>query len=295
VPGGPITICPADQVGAANLLLLLTVTQNATDPTKIDKVGATLCSLELPTVTALVGTCDPTSKALVSTQIIAPQTLTHALPMVATASSTGTIGGTMPGAPVTLNPLDEVIGSTKSGTSLPSWKTMATGCGMSGIGNTKTCDAMCVTDCASLRDDDADGYPGVTVQVCGITPNDTKNGVKCNATTPSMAGATLQGQAFMDIEINPSVTGTFKSSCELTGNVSSQVLYNLVGADVYLEGVPIPVSSAIESLPIFQVDPTASKIRMVRIDGAYGAPDWMVDPTEPTAACATIIGRVNQL
>ena len=33
-PGGAITICPADQVGAATLLLLVTVQQDTADPTK---------------------------------------------------------------------------------------------------------------------------------------------------------------------------------------------------------------------------------------------------------------------
>ena len=146
-----------------------------------------------------------------------------------------------------------------------------------------------------MRDDDADGYPSVTIQVCGDTPSDTKNGVKCNAATPSTPGATLQGQAFIDIEVNPTFTGTVKSSCEMIGTVDSKVLYNLVGADVYLAGAPITVSSAIESLPTFQVDPAASKFRMVRIDGQYGAPDWKVDPTQASAACATLNTRVNEL
>src|SRR6185295_17319807 len=65
-PGGAITICPTDQSGAADLLLLITVQQNAADPTKLDQLQATLCSLQLPTVTALVGTCDPMSANLVS-------------------------------------------------------------------------------------------------------------------------------------------------------------------------------------------------------------------------------------
>jgi hypothetical protein len=34
---------------------------------------------------------------------------------------------------------------------------------------------------------------------------------------------------------------------------------------------------------------------MVRVDGQFGAPDWMLDPTQPSAACATIIMRANQL
>jgi gluconate 5-dehydrogenase len=45
----------------------------------------------------------------------------------------------------------------------------------------------------------------------------------------------------------------------------------------------------------FSVDPAASKFRMVRIDGAYGAPDWQVDASAAEAACAVLIQRVNEL
>ena len=55
------------------------------------------------------------------------------------------------------------------------------------------------------------------------------------------------------------------------------------------------MSSAIGSLPAFEVDPKASKFRMVRIDGKYAAPDWSVDPTQASAACKTLIQRVNEL
>jgi hypothetical protein len=295
VPGGAITICPADQVGAATLLLLITIQQDATDPTKLDQIQASLCSVAFPTVTALVGTCDPTSQALVSTQLLAPPALIAALPKVAAAMATGTLTGTAPGATMTVEPLDVVVGTTQSGASLPSWNTSATGCESNSVGMTKTCEATCVSDCASMRDDDGDGYPGVTIQVCGDTPSDTKSGVKCNAATPNTPGATLQGQAFIDLEVNPTFTGAATSSCEIAGTVDSKVVYNVVGADVYLAGAAISVSSAIDSLPTFQVDASASKFRMVRIDGKYGAPNWMVDPTQTSAACATLNMRVNEL
>ena len=242
-------------------------------------MSATLCSVTLPTVTALVGTCDPTSQALVSTPITAPPALIAALPKVAAATAKGTLGGTAPGASVTVDPLLVVVGSSASGTSMPSWSTMASGCEAMNIGNTNACDTMCVSDCSALRDDDADGFPGVTVDVCGKTPSDTSGNVKCNAAMPNEAGVTLQGEAFIDIEVNPTFTGTVKSSCEVTGTVGSDILYNVVGADVYLAGAPITVSSAIESLPTFQVYPTQSQFHMVRIDGQYGAPNWSVDPT----------------
>jgi len=49
-PGGAITICPAGQVGESQLLLMLDIQANASDPTKLDSVKATLCSINLPTV-----------------------------------------------------------------------------------------------------------------------------------------------------------------------------------------------------------------------------------------------------
>lgn len=295
VPGGAITICPADQVGAATLLLMLTIEQNTADPTKLDKVQATLCSVELPVVTALVGTCDPSSGGLVSTQIVAPQTFIDALPKIATAPATGTLSSKDVGSSVNLGPLVVTVGASKSGASMPKWDTTSSACSAMGLGATNACETTCVDDCASMRDDDADTYPGVTVHVCGYTPDDTKANVKCNAADPSTPGATLQGKAYIDIEVNPTFNGATKSSCELTGTVDTDVLYNLVGADVRLAGGQISVTSAIKSLPFFEVDPTASKFRMVRIDGQYGAPNWSVDPKSPSAACQTINMRVNEL
>jgi hypothetical protein len=172
---------------------------------------------------------------------------------------------------------------------------MSPACNKPDVGHGKTCEMACVDDCAAMRDDDADGYPGVTMQVCGFTETDQQDGVACHADTPDDPGATVQGKAFLDIEVDPKFTGTAKSSCELTGTVDTSVLYNLVGADVYLTGTPITVNSAINSLPAFDVDSAASKFRMVRVDGKYGAPDWKLDPTAMKASCVEIIKRVNEL
>ncbi len=290
-PGGAITICPADQIGESTLLLMITIDQ--TDPTSLSNVTATLCSLELPVVTALVGACDPASDSLVSTQIIAPQKLLDALPTILTTAVGGSLGGTKAGASVSLDRFTVTVGSTKAGAAMPSWDTASAACNNATIGKTTMCEATCVADCASLRDDDADGYPGVTAEVCGKTPSDASNGVACNAANPSDPGATVQGRASLDIQVNPQFTGSAKSSCELEGSIDTEVLYNVVGADVYLAGAPIGVTSAIKSLPSFTVVSADSKFRMIRIDGQYGAPDWSVDPTSPLAACATIKGHVN--
>jgi hypothetical protein len=293
VPGGAITICPEGQEGESSMLLLVTLEQPG--PTELSQVKATLCSIELPVVTALVGTCDPMSGGLVSTQIIAPQTLLTALPSVPAEVVGGALAGTQSGAAVTFDRFTVTVGSTEKGASMPSWDTAAPACGATDVGRTTQCETTCVSDCAALRDDDGDGYPGVTVHVCGTTPDDVRKGALCQPEAPNEPGATLQGRGFIDMEVNPQLGGSAVSSCEVEGFVDSAVLYNLVGADLYLAGAQISVTSAIKSLPSFQVDPAESRFRMVRIDGQHGAPDWGVNPADTAGACATILGRMNEL
>lgn len=290
-PGGAITICPADQVGESTMLLLVSVHRDAADPTKLVDVGAVLCEIELPVVTALVGTCDPNSQSLVSTQIIAPQTLIDALPTIKTAP----VSGTATSGNFALDRFVLTVGSSKGGAMLPAWDDASPACTATNLGRTNQCETMCVADCASVRDDDADTYPGVTMNVCGTTPDDVKTGVPCNAENPNDPGATLQGRAFIDMEVNPLLTGTAKSSCEIEGTVDSEVNYRLTGADIYLAGAQIGVTSAIKSLPGFQVDPMQSRFRMVRVDGKYGAPDWKLDASNASASCMTILARKNEL
>ncbi|MDI1450344.1 hypothetical protein [Polyangium sp. 6x1] len=293
-PGGAITICPADQIGESRMLLLVTMSADIMFPKQL-YVSSVLCSIELPIVTALVGQCDPAAETLVSTQIVAPQTLIDALPGVPVAPVSGSLDGLSPGAGFALERFSVTVGSSKAGLSMPAWNDAAAGCGATNLGRTNFCEPTCVDDCAGLRDDDADTYPGVTVEVCGKTPDDVKSGVACNAAEPNVPGTTLQGRGFIDMEVNPLFTGQAKSSCELSGTVDSEVLYNLVGADIYLAGTQIGVTSAIKSLPTFQVEPQDSRFRMVRIDGQFGAPDWNVDASNAAAACATLLARQNEL
>ena len=185
------------------------------------------------------------------------------------------------------------VGSNKSGADLPAWSASDMACSDDTLGRSNACEAMCVDDCAGLRDDDNDGYPGVTVHVCGFTSDEEASA--CKPEDPSQTGVSVQGRGFVDIEVAPTLTGTAESSCELRGSVDTPILYNLVGADVYLGPGPISVTSAIKSLPTFEVDPDSSSFRMVRVDGQYGAPDWSIDPTAVGPACKTINMNVNEL
>lgn len=295
LPGGAITICPEDQIGESTLRILLTVKQDQADPTKLPEVQATLCSIELPIVTALVGACDPSSDTLVSTQIITPPAFTAALPKVPMMPVTGALSGAEAGASLDFDRLAMTIGSTTSGDALASWKTDMMMCAAPDIGHTDVCSEACVTDCASLRDDDEDGYPGLTVNICGLTSDDVKKGVPCNTDDASEPGVTLQGRALLNIEVNPKLTGAAESSCEITGSIDTGVTYNVVGADVFLTGASLSVTSVIKSLPVFTVDPKESRFRMIRVDGQYGAPDWGIDPTNAVEGCAAVLEHVNEL
>ncbi len=294
-PGGAITLCPEDQPGEASMLMMVTITQDPADKTKLSAVKATLCSIEMPTVSALVGMCDPSSQSLVQATMIAPKKLLDALPKVVTTAVGGKIDGAQSG--VALERFTVTVGSTKGDDLLPRWDTASAACSSSSIGHTNACETTCVSDCPALRDDDGDTYPGVTVEVCGVTPSDQKNGVPCHVDHPDEPGATLQGKAFLDIQVNPQFTGTAKSSCELIGGVdqATEIRYHIVGTDIWLAGTPLGVDQVIGSLPSFVVDGAASKFRMVRVDGKYGAPDWKLDPLQPSVACAAIDQRVNEL
>ena len=285
-PDGAVTLCPADQQGEANLLLLLTVEQSGTELTAVD---AALCDLQLPIVTAKVGECMEGDQNLISTQLLAPPALLDSLPNVPADPATGSIDGTG----VSVEGLKVTVGSSASGAQMAAWKEGDAACEDVELGSTNVCEETCVTDCSTLRDDDGDGYPGVTIHVCGYAPGEEQSA--CNPEDPSQTGVSVQGRGFLDIEVSPTLTGNAESSCEVRGNVATPIDYNLVGAEVYLGPGQISVSSAIKSLPTFQVDGSASSFRMVRIDGQYGAPDWAVDASAVGAACKTIVSKQNEL
>jgi hypothetical protein len=292
--GGPVTICPEDQIAEGSLLLLLTMDVDPMDPTKLTNVRPVVCDLQLPVVTALVGMCNPDSPTLVSTEIIAPDSLKAALPTIAAPAVGGSLDA---GGAVALEKFAVTVGSTSAPPAvLPSWDTAGQACAGTDVGRTDVCEATCVSDCAAMRDDDSDMAPGVTVHVCGRTPNDVNQGLACNAESPADPGTTIQGKAFLSIRVDPLFTGDAVSSCEIEGQVDTVIDYDIVGGDIYLAGAPLAVTSVIQSLPTFKVDPTQSKFRMVRVDGQYGAPDFMVDPVaSPVAACQALIQKQNEI
>lgn len=294
--GGAITVCPTDQTSEGTVLGLVQI-QNAKD-SSTPQLTVRVCSIELPVISAIVGACDPKAENLVYAGIEFPSPLLDAFATLSPGESQGSLSSTKQGANFSTGLLSFGVGTRRSYDQTPSWLSGNTGCGGldASKGRGQACEQQCVSSCADLADDDNDGWPGVTVNVCGYTREDKESNIACRADEPSTAGSTLQGRAAMTIHVSDlNASGTALSSCEASGGLDAAIHYQVVGADLYLANTPISVTSAIKSLPQYRVNQQSSRFRMVRIDGRFGAPNWSPNLKDPAAACHTIIAHQNDL
>ena len=294
--GGAVTVCPTDQTSEGIVLGLLEVDQQASQ--RQPHITARICSIALPVISAMVGTCDPRAENMVYAGIEFPSALLDAFASLSPAKATAKVQGTDPGARFVSDALSFGVGTRKPYDQSPVWLSDAPGCGAMDIdkGRGVRCEGDCVSSCDELTDDDSDGKPGVTVHVCGYTNDDKQQGVTCQAQSPSTAGSTLQGTASMTIHVSGmQASGKAMSSCEIEGRLTAGIHYQVVGADLYLANAPISVTSAILSLPHYQVNDEKSRFRLVRVDGSHGAPDWGLNLRDPVAACHTVIAHQNEL
>lgn len=286
--GGVVTMCPENQSAPAFLLTLIEI--QASDAQGTFTATTIPCDLELPSVSAMVGECRPDQGNLLGVEIPIPDTLIQTLgdipPVVANA--------TLSDQALLFAPMRFTWGSRAD--LLPIWQSERQGCGMADtdVGNSASCETACVEDCNAVLDDDGDGYPGVTVHVCGTTDDDVGSKVPCNAEDPTTPGVTLQGLIRMVFRTELELDGMPKSSCEASGTFASDTTYSVVGADAYLTSTRVSVASALQSLPLFEGLKPASAWRMIRVDGQHGAPDWQL-PSDATARCATARSRRNEL
>lgn len=292
--GGAITMCPDPQTSSSTMLMLLELQQDGTKVT----AKPVSCTLTLPEVSGMVGDCDATSDSMVTVSILPPQQLTDSMPEIAMPQAGGTLAALTAGS--TLSMADRFlfrIGSTKEGDAMPQWLKDTAGCGASAtsVGRNGECLTDCVDDCSATVDGDHDSKVGVTFDVCGLTKDDVSSKVKCNPEEPSSAGTTIQGRVFLNFQTDPLITGKAKSSCEVTGTFDATTIYHVLGGDLYLSNTQVSVASALLSLPIYEISPTDSKFRMIRVDGKHGAPDWGVDMAQPGAACTTAILHQNEM
>jgi len=293
-PGGAIVVCPSDQTNAGGFVAIFRVTPG--EGARPD-VEARVCNVELPVVSAALGSCREDATNFVYGNLEVPPALLDAFPVASVGRATAQLDGASPGAPFSFDPMSFRLGTRLSSSDSPTWQSELSGCGTQDVtaGRTCACDDRCVTDCAALSDDDHDGWPGVTVNVCGYTHDDESTGVLCHPEDPSVPGASVQGRIGVTLQVEPTFTGSVVSSCELRGDVNARVSYGVVGGDVYVANAQISVTSALRSLPLYEVLPEDSKFRAIRIDGKHGSEDWGADLDEPLEACRAVLSRQNEL
>ena len=296
-PGGAVTVCPKDQTSEGTFLSFVKL-EHQPGQSEVTAISAVVCTLELPIISAIVGECDPDAPNMVYAGLEFPKALLDGVPTASMGQTTATLSSTAPGGILSAGPMDFSIGTNELTANAPTWLMEKTGCGVNdnAPGRSSQCDDNCVSDCSKLADDDADGWPGVTVHVCGLTAEDKQQNVACNPEEPNVAGATIQGRALMNLLVEPlKLTGSAASSCEVAGTLDAAIAYNVIGADLYLANAQISVTSAIKSLPQYTVNTTDSRFRLVRIDGKHGSPNWNPSWGEPLASCKQIIANQNQL
>ena len=291
--GGIISLCPADQVGDSRMTLVLKVDHDPSDPARITNIESHVCMFTLPAVTAKVGECQEGDQNFVRTVLTVPNAFGSVMPKLDPASITASLGAAEIGSSIAFDKLTFLAGS--SAEALPNWDLESDACFPPGMGSQQACETECVSDCELLVDEDSDGYPGVTLHVCGLTPEKEAQGVTCDAKDPYNTKAILDGRAYLSLRVDPELSGTVKSSCEITGSLESGVNYELVGANIALLGSPIGVKTSITSLPAFAVNPAKSAFQMVRVDGLYDAMDLGLDFADGSAACETLLRRRNEV
>jgi hypothetical protein len=256
-----------------------------------------VCNLELPVISALVGDCDPTAPNLLYAGLVFPQALIDGFALTPPAQSKGKLASLGVGTSLGFDRLTFVVGTRDTGDAMAGWQMDKPGCGVndSTPGRGPVCDSTCVTKCDGLVDDDKDNWAAVTVHVCGYTDEDKKQKVQCSAQDPAQAGATIQGRALLNLQVDPMFQAQVQSSCELTGTFDAAIRYNVVGADLYLQNTPIGVTSAIKSLPLYKVNSGLSHFRAVRIDGKHGGYAWGGDFAQPLETCRKVIAHQNEI
>lgn len=294
-PGALVSMCPAEQVAEAVMPLLVVFEHEPGAASASARVVP--CGLSLPSITAVVGDCDPSASNLLTINITFPDALLERLPLV--ASDTPVAAELGQNGALHVARAGFTWGARAGADDLPGWVADRAGCTAADtqVGRGQPCESACVETCDELIDDDVDGYPGATLHLCGSSRDDVQAGVQCHADDPSIAGMTVQGRLPAVFHTELEFVSTASSSCEIKGTFESRTNYALVGADAYVAGTPIAVASAIQSLPTFEADASASRFRMVRVDGRFESPDWQLDASGANVqqACEAVRQRISEL
>lgn len=291
VEGAPVAVCPIDQVGPAELLLVARVAQSGTE---LSSVAVTICDFSLPEVTAVLGKCDPEKKqSKVKSRVSASAALQAALPSLVVPKAKGKLGGTSDGASFEPGRLTFALGSQSLTGPMASWKGGPV-CDdpKQGKGTGVGCEEECVTACTDVLDNDDDNFAGISMTVCGFF-EDEAQGAKCNVDDPTIPGVTLQGTAGINFRVNPLLLGTAENSCVIRGNVDADIDYNVLATNIRLQGLALGVSQVRKAIPVFDVVPSTSQFVAARVDGQFGTPKLDMPTNDAKASCQAALANRN--
>lgn len=288
--GALVQVCPIDQTGPADLLLLGRFEQSGAELTSM---SVTICDFSLPEVTAIVGKCTDDALGEVRSRVSPSAALRDALPTLVVPKAKGKLGGTTDGASFSPDRLTFALGSESLTGPMAIWKGGPV-CDdpKSPLGTGEGCEEQCVSPCSDVIDSDGDKLPGVTMGVCGFA-KDELQGTKCNTDAPEEAGVTLQGKAGINFRVDPLLTGAAENSCTIRGKVDAEIDYNVLGANLRLSGGILSVKAVREAIPAFDVVADKSQFVAFRVDGKYGTPDLGISADNPKAACKAAIDNQN--
>ena len=282
--GGMANLCPMEQVDSASLLAVVDIAKSGDGYT----MSAVSCHLALPSVKAMAGKCEPDTGNYLTVNIDIPAPMYQSFATLDPVHANGTLS---PSSALSFDPFRFTWG-TRANT-LPSWQPSQCG-DNSDKGHTSECETTCVTGCDDLVDDDNDGFPGVTVHLCGRTEQDRQLSLPCNAVEPNVPGITFQGSIPMALYSQLTLQGNARSSCEASGTFSSDTQYKVLGSDVWISGTSLAVSQVVLSLLLFEGQAADSRWRLVRVDGTHGSPNWNL-PQDAPGRCAKIRANENEL
>lgn len=290
--GALVQVCPAQQTGVSELLVLGRFEQEGTE---LPKLGLTICDFSLPEVTAFVGQCVEGEVGPVRAQVTPSEALRAALPGLVVPDGKGKLGGTTDGASFEPDRFTFALGTKSATGTMASWKGGGS-CdnAQNPLGTGEGCEDACVTDCEDVVDSDGDKAPGVSMAVCGFS-KDEAQGAKCSPEEPDQPGVTLQGKAGLNFRVDPQLTGKAESSCLIRGGVDAKIEYNVLGANVRLTGGILSVKLVQEAIPMFDVVAKNSQFVALRVDGKYGTSDLGLPSDNPQVACQKAIANRNLL
>ncbi len=242
-PEGVVRVCPDPFPGMAVLTLMIDLVEK--DGDRID-YDFRVCEMVFPQVKAALAPCD--LEEFVYVQIGLGPELTAYIPGQS-FHGWADLGGTAQCSTYVSDSLDITYGFIPSmiggDDPLPGWD----------LACTAGTPQACVVGWDAVIDEDADGFPGVSLQV---------------ATEPV---ATITGLAYTTWRTNPHMHGIAWNSSLIQGDLSPTMEYEVVGSGANLQGIGMDEPTVKRNIPRFLLPPTGSTFRMVRVDGQYGSED----------------------